>query len=166
MSVIRTLERGDGPAIFAAVDCSRSALGRWMSWYHEGYGVEDADSWLEQSLAGRNAGTSCHFAICDSDATLCGVIGFEDITDPAGRAMIGYWIRTPETGRGLGTSAVREALTWARATTQLTLVWAIVAEPNGASRRVLERNGFHPVSSAEANVSGDPQLMYELPLCR
>ena len=164
--MIRALDPGDGQAIFAAVDCSRAELRRWMSWYHDSYGPEDAESWLCRALAGRDAGTSCHFAICDSTALLRGLIGFEDITGPGGQAMIGYWVATPAAGRGLGTSAVGDALSWASTNTQLALVWAIVAEANVPSRRVLEANGFCSVRSAEPNVSGDSQVIYELPVCR
>jgi RimJ/RimL family protein N-acetyltransferase len=135
-----------------------------MSWYHDAYGPEDAESWLRQALAGRDAGTSCHFAICDSTSTLRGVIGFEDLTGPGGQAMIGYWVATPATGRGLGTSAVGDALSWARTNTQLALVWAIVAEAKVPSRRVLEANRFCSVRVDKHNISGDPQLIYELSL--
>jgi RimJ/RimL family protein N-acetyltransferase len=73
-------------------------------------------------------------------------------------------VATPATGRGLGTSAVGDALSWARTNTQLALVWAIVAEANVPSRRVLEANRFCSVRVDKHNISGDPQLIYELSL--
>lgn len=166
MSCLRPLAPNDSLAIYSAVDGSRPALRRWMSWYHDAYGVADAESWLRFTSTEQAAGRCQHFAICDDEAGLVGVIGFEDITED-GRAMIGYWIATPSTGRGLGTRAIRDALDWARAETQIDMVWAIVAEPNAASRRVLERNGFRLARVADdKSVSGDQQLIYELSLSR
>lgn len=163
MSAIRPLEATDAAAIFAAVDCSRDALRRWMSWYTDAYALDDARTWLEHALPERDAGRSAHFAV-DEDATLVGVIGFEDIGSPPGSAMIGYWLATPATGRGTGKRAIRDALSWARRHTDLRLVWAIVAEPNTASRRVLEANGFQVARTADTSHSGDAQLIYELSL--
>lgn len=135
-----------------------------MSSYHDAYGLADAETWLANALAERDAGTSCHFAIRESADGVHGVIGFEDIGTPDGQAMIGYWVSTPATGRGLATRAVRDALAWAQANPQIKLVWAIVAEPNAASRRVLEANRFHISRNSEPGFAGDPQLIYERPL--
>lgn len=164
MTVIGALEPTDAPAIFAAVDCSRVALRRWMSWYHDAYGLVDAESWLQDAIAARATGNSQHFAICDADGRLVGVLGFENIGAPPGRAMIGYWIATPATRRGLGTRAVRDAVAWARTHLGHTVVWAVVAAPNVASRHVLEANGFRAVRPGDANVQGDAQVIYELAL--
>ena len=74
-----------------------------MAWYHDAYGLSDSERWLQQAMTDRAAGSSCHFAISAPDGRLVGILGFEDIGAPPGRAMIGYWIATPATGRGLGT---------------------------------------------------------------
>lgn len=79
-----------------------------------------------------------------------------------GRAMIGYWLATPSAGRGLGTAAIREAIGWARDHLDVDTIWAVVAEPNAASRRVLESNGFHRARDAEPSHRGDRQIIYQL----
>jgi RimJ/RimL family protein N-acetyltransferase len=135
-----------------------------MSWYHDRYGPADAESWLRFASTEQARGACQHFAICDAESALVGLIGFEDIAED-GRAMIGYWIATPATGRGLGTRAVREAIEWGRKEPRIGTVWAVVAEPNRASQRVLERNGFQATHfSTEPSVAGDRQWIYELPL--
>jgi len=161
MQCLRDLESSDAPAIYSAVDSSRRALARWMSWYHESYRLEHAEEWLHQALIDRDAGMSHHFALCDLDGQLVGILGFEDIGKPQDQAMIGYWLATPSTGRGLGTAAIREATRWAQAHLQLNTIWAVVAEPNAASRRVLELNEFHRVRDAEPSHYGDRQMIYE-----
>jgi RimJ/RimL family protein N-acetyltransferase len=164
MPILRELDLSDAGAIYSALDRSRPALDRWMSWYHDTYRLEHADEWLLQTRSEREAGVSHHFGICEQDGGLVGVLGFEDIGRPDRSAMIGYWIATPSTGRGLGTAAIREALTWAREHLGVDMIWAIVATPNVASRRVLESNGFTYARDAEPTPHGDPQLIYELAL--
>jgi ribosomal-protein-serine acetyltransferase len=162
MSNLRPLDLADAPAVFAAVDCSRDALRRWMVWYRDEYDVDDAKSWIEQTLASRADGTGFHFAICSIDGTLLGVIGIEDVSETTGRAMLGYWVATPATGRGVATRAVEQVLGWARTQTGIRLVWALVAEANERSRRVVESNGFRVAGVRERDERGDVPLVYEL----
>jgi len=165
VSTIRPLRLSDSAAIFAAVDCSRDALRRWMEWYHDAYGLVDAEDWIQHALAARTEGTDFHFAVCEpDDSHVVGVVGVEDVNADVGRAMIGYWLATPATGRGLATRAVADVLQWARNETDIRTVWATAAERNVASRRVLEANGFREVGSRGTDERGDTQLLYEIPL--
>ena len=137
-----------------------------MVWYRDEYDVAAAESWIRQALASRDAGTGHHFAITDADDTLVGVIGLEDINETTGRAMTGYWVATPETGRGVARQAVADVLTWARFNTGIRVVWALVAETNAGSRRVVEANGFTVVGRRERDERGDVPLIYETELAR
>jgi ribosomal-protein-serine acetyltransferase len=166
MSVLRPLEVSDAPAVFAAADASRDALRRWMVWYRDTYGPEDAVSWVRHAVGAHAAGSAFHFAVCGSDGELAGVLGLEDVSDETGRAMLGYWVATPATGRGLGTRAVGEAVAWARGQPRLRVVWALVAETNERSRRVLEANGFRVVGAREQDERGDVPLVYEIELAQ
>jgi RimJ/RimL family protein N-acetyltransferase len=161
MSTIRPLDLADAPALFAAVDCSRDALRRWMEWYHDAYSLSDAETWITHTLAARSEGTGFHFAIVEADGRLVGTVGLEDV-NPASRAMLGYWIATPETRRGVATRSVGEALRWAQTNTGIRTVWAVAAELNAPSRRVLTANGFHRVGVRGIDSRGDVPLLYEL----
>jgi ribosomal-protein-serine acetyltransferase len=161
---LRPLELGDAPAICAAVDCSREALRRWMVWYRDDYDNRAAEVWLQHTRAVTEAGTGFHFAICEPDGSLVGVISLEDVNEETRRAMLGYWIATPATGRTIGRRAIKQALAWARRETRIRIIWALVAEANVPSRRVLEANGFRAVDSREVDERGDRPLVYELEL--
>ena len=50
---LRPLELTDAPAVFAAVDCSRDALRRWMVWYRDEYSLADAELWIQHTRAAR-----------------------------------------------------------------------------------------------------------------
>lgn len=158
---IRPLTSADAPALFAAVDSSREALQRWMVWCDDTYALDDARSWVDHTLSDRAAGTGAHFAICAPDGALIGVVSLEGIDAASGRAMLGYWVATPATGRGVARRSVDDVLRWARENSSIAVVWAIVAEANGGSRRVLEANAFSAVRAAKTDDRGDRTLIYE-----
>jgi RimJ/RimL family protein N-acetyltransferase len=115
-------------------------------------------------VASHAARTDFHFAVSDNDGQLAGVLSLESVSEETGRAMLGYWLATPATGRGLGTRAVAEALDWARGQSRLQVIWALVAETNEHSRRVLEANGFRVIGTREQDERGDVPLVYEVEL--
>ena len=164
MVTLRPIVIADAPAITAAVNQSRDALRRWMSWYRDDYDIDAATAWIEASLASAAAGTAYEFAILDGTNAVIGVVGLEDISEQSGRAMIGYWLATPMAGRQLGRQAVSRALAWARTKPDLRIVWAVVADANRASRRVLEVNGFRLVGTRGIDERGDIGLLYEVEL--
>ena len=135
-----------------------------MTWYRDTYGLADAETWVTQAVARHAAGTDFHFAVHDTEDTLAGVLSLENVSDETGRAMLGYWLATPTTGRGLGTRAVAEVLLWARRQSRLRVIWALVAEGNRPSRRVLEGNGFTVVDRRAPDERGDVPLVYEVEL--
>lgn len=59
------------------------------------------------------------------------------------RAEVGYALRSDHWGRGLASEAVSLAIDWALRTLDLHRVEADIDPRNDASRRVLERLGFH-----------------------
>ena len=164
MVSLRLLTLADAPAIAAAVDCSREALARWMVWYRDDYDVCAAEDWIRHTLATAATGTAFHFAILGPDDHVVGVISFEDISETPTRAMLGYWVASPSACRGIGRRAIAGALGWARAQSPIQIVWAVVAEPNTPSRRVLEVNAFRAVGARGTDERGDTQLIYELDL--
>ena len=161
---LRPLELHDAPAVYRALDSSRDALRRWMVWYRDDYDLGDAEAWIHNTVETAVAGRGFHFAIEDANAELIGVISVEDVSPESGRAMLGYWVATGATGRGVGRQAVGEVVTWARGQTNVTILWALVAEANIASRRVLEINGFREVGARDTDERGDRPLVYELEL--
>jgi RimJ/RimL family protein N-acetyltransferase len=164
MVTLRPIAETDASAVAAAVDQSRDALRRWMPWYRDQYSITDASTWIGASLAATAAGHGVQFAVIGHGNSLVGVIGFEDFSEQSGRAMIGYWLATPATGHGIGRQAIALALDWASARLGVRHVWAVVAEANGASRRVLEANRFQLVGSRGIDERGDLTLVYELEL--
>jgi RimJ/RimL family protein N-acetyltransferase len=80
--------------------------------------------------------------------------------------MLGYWVETPACGRGVASRSVAQALSWARADPRIQVVWAMVAEGNAASRRVVEKHGFSIAGRRPLDERGDVPLIYETSLRR
>jgi RimJ/RimL family protein N-acetyltransferase len=135
-----------------------------MVWYRDDYDLAAAESWIQQTLETAAAGTGVHFAIIDAKGGLVGVISIEDVNRESGRGMLGYWIATQATGRGLGRRAIEQVVAWAREQSAIATLWAIVADANVASRRVLEVSGFRSAGTRGRDERGDELLIYELEL--
>jgi ribosomal-protein-alanine N-acetyltransferase len=131
-----------------------------MPWYRSTYAPNDAAEWVRRSCAQHEAESSYHFAICDDADHLIGVISLEDVDARTGLAMLGYWVATPATGRGVATAAIGQLMTWAAAHTAIRRVWALIAPDNAASRRVAEANGLRPVAQS----ANPEQMRYEVEL--
>lgn len=162
MMNLRPLAPKDAVAVFQAADSSRPALRRWMVWYRDTYNLSDAEAWIQHATETAAAGTGFHFTILDAEQDLVGVIGLEGVGSESGRAMLGYWIATHATRRGLGRHAVEQMVAWARSLGTVKTIFALVAEPNVASRRILELNDFTVASTGDTDERGDVVLTYEL----
>jgi ribosomal-protein-alanine N-acetyltransferase len=76
------------------------------------------------------------------DRRLVGVCGLHQVM-PRQSAELGFWIGRPFWARGFATFAVGNMLGLAFGPLRLERVFARALETNRASRRVLEKNGFH-----------------------
>ena len=77
------------------------------------------------------------------DGTHVGDLCFKGL-DPSGTAEIGYGIQEAYQGQGYAAEAVDAVVAWALRQPAVTRVEAETEPNNRASRRVLEKCGFHP----------------------
>jgi len=83
------------------------------------------------------------FAIVENGSSnLVGLIGIHNIDHKNGKAEIGYFLWRDYWGRGYATEAVGLTLRYCFEWLNLRKVYAHVFEPNVASSKVLEKNGF------------------------
>lgn len=115
---------------------------------------------LEALLAEQTAGV-CHFHVAVTDGEILGRVNLVDVAD--GSAELGFRIAEKAAGRGLATAAVREVLTLAAETYDLTTLRASAATRNIGSRTVLTRTGFVPTGE-DVVLNGVPGLRYSLRL--
>ena len=84
----------------AAVNESRPELETWMAWYRPGYSRADAADWLRSAEEGWASGAEHSFVIVDrTTGAVLGTCGLNGIDRLDRWANLGYWVRTPATGR-------------------------------------------------------------------
>jgi [ribosomal protein S5]-alanine N-acetyltransferase len=88
------------------------------------------------------------FAVIDGDAIAGTINLFGIVRESLQSGTIGYWIDGARNGRGLGTGAVAEIVTYAFGELDLHRVEAATLVDNVSSQRVLEKNGFEQVGLA------------------
>lgn len=151
-AVVRPWRVQDAEALLDAVDRSRAELARWLPWATPGYASEDAAGWIalcERSWQERSA---YPFGVFAPDGAAIGGVGINRI-DAANRCgALGYWIATPQTGRGIARRAARAVVQFGFARVGLCRIEILILPDNGASRRVAESLGAQWECDARARV--------------
>lgn len=105
------------------------------------YTVEDADWWL--NMVSGQEGKDGIFRSIRVDGEIVGNISVERKADVYRRdAEIGYLLNRDQWSKGVMTQAVEQICKIAFEELDLLRITGLVDEPNAASRRVLEKNGF------------------------
>jgi ribosomal-protein-serine acetyltransferase len=139
--VLRPPGLADVPAIYAAVDESRTELEQWMPWCTPSYAESRVVAWVENVAMDRQVGRAYEFGIFDENGAFLGNCGLNTINLENKLANLGYWIRTSRTRCGFATSAVEAVARWGFSNTDLNRLEIVVALGNVASQRVAERAG-------------------------
>ena len=140
--LIRPHAACDITPMYKAVIESMASVGRWMSWCHEGYSMEDAQTWYERCAKAWVTEGDREFGIFDVDTgDVLGCVGINQINRVNRFANMGYWVRSTHAGRGIATTAARLASGYAFANLGLARIEIVALPDNVASRRVAEKLG-------------------------
>jgi len=140
----RLITPDDAPVLAELVRANREFLAPWEPRRGEEYFTEAGQrASIGASLAEQQYGRGLPWVIIDPDGAVVGRINLNNIVRGAAQsASLGYWLAEAATGRGIATGAVRDIARFAFAELGLDPVQADTLVHNGASQRVLERNGF------------------------
>ena len=116
---------------------------RYLSSPEEVFFYEDELEWYE-ALRREKRSEKVFAVIENSSSSPLGLVGLHRIDHHNGHAELGYFLAREHWGRGYGSEAVKLALEYAFDWLNLRKVYARVYEPNVASIRILEKNGFQP----------------------
>lgn len=143
--ILRPPREEDAQAINSAIEASRPELETWMEWAPSMRTVDDAVRWVRRIAAARNGPEPQDIPIGmfrRGDGAFLGGTGYHDIDWDVPCMSIGYWMSTPEVGKGY----VREAVTALTRVgfSQLGLRRMVItcAATNDRSRRVAEAAGY------------------------
>ncbi len=163
--VIRPYEPGDAEALAEAARESVAEVSPFMPWCHAGYGLADARTWIETTIAGRRDGTLFDFAIM-AGGRFAGGCGINSINVMDGVANLGYWVRTSCAGCGIAPAAVAQLLRWVFTNTSLDRIEIVAAVENTRSQRVAEKVGAErdAVLAKRTRVRGisSPAVLYSV----
>src|SRR3712207_8195160 len=95
---LRPLEPGDLDAIYEA--CQDPEIQRWTG-VPSPYLREHATSYLERSVAERQAGKALAFVAVDEQGTLLGNFSVMELDKAPGYGEIGYWVAKEARGQGV-----------------------------------------------------------------
>lgn len=143
--LLRSLEPGDGAALFEAVDASRAHLAPWMPWVDQHGDAQDSERYCRQSRGRWLLSQDFVIGIFDAaSGRVLGTSGFHLRHGPVslGIAEIGMWIRADAAGRHLGRRVLGLLLAWGfRQWPWQRIVWQCDVD-NLPSRRVAEACGL------------------------
>jgi RimJ/RimL family protein N-acetyltransferase len=142
--LLRPFRRRDVAPLVDAVRESMPELSAWLPWAHGSYGRADGLRFVRDSVAAWAEGRAHDFAIRarDDDERHLGNISVWPTSRREQSGEIGYWIATPESGKGLATEAGARVLQVAFEELGLHRVILRVAVGNEASERVADKLGF------------------------
>ncbi|WP_017611878.1 GNAT family N-acetyltransferase [Nocardiopsis salina] len=150
MAHTRLARLEDAAEIAARLVENRSFLAPWEPVRPEEYFTAQGQyRLLDQQLTGYIDGHEVPLVVTDDTDRIVGRITVNGIVRGALQsAAIGYWIASSHNGRGLATAAVGEVKSLAFGPLGLHRLQAETVPHNGASQRVLRRNGFQPFGLA------------------
>ncbi len=139
---VRAFREGDVQPLHEAVCESIAEVAPFETWCHPGYSLDEAREYVEWWIKARARRSAFYYAVEDTASSrLLGACGVSDVTSEHRHAMLGYWVRTSETGRGVATTAARLVVAAAFADLSLLRVSIGVPVANAASHRVVAKLG-------------------------
>ena len=128
-------------AMNATVLASRTHIGRWLSWCHDGYCLDDAVRWTAFCQRQWAEGTQYAFAIFGADEQLLGGVGLSQVDRGDRRANLGYWLGDTAVGFGYATRASTAVCRFGFEHLDLERIEIVAAIGNLSSQRCAERIG-------------------------
>jgi ribosomal-protein-alanine N-acetyltransferase len=156
---LRELTEDDVPAWFARASDPESAV---LAGDPIPESVEMGVQWLQRHRERFRQQAAIRWAIVPKGSTdSVGTIGLSITSKEARIAELGIVIGRACWGKGIGTSAARVVTDYAFSALGLAEIQAEVLQRNQASRRLLEKVGFHLLRS----IPGDPQSLADFEDC-
>ncbi len=140
--VVRPFRRGDGLAIFAAVDEDREHLARWLPWVHHHRTWEDSESYARRAAGMWVTREDLAVALFSPSGRFVGGSGLHRFDWETRSFEIGYWLRRSATGQGIVTEATELLTALAFERLAATRVEIRCSPPNAASIAIPRRLGF------------------------
>jgi RimJ/RimL family protein N-acetyltransferase len=139
---LRPVAEAHVDGLHAGVAASIAEMAPWLPWCHDGYQRAEMAEFVRHARRTRDLGTEHHLATLDArDGHVLGACALRITDERSAMGEIGYWVATPETGRGVAARSTRLLAAWGFTGLGLERIEVIPAVTNLASRTVAERAG-------------------------
>jgi ribosomal-protein-serine acetyltransferase len=139
---LRAWQPRDAADLFEAAHSSVASVGRWLPWCHAGYGVADANDWIDHCQRGWADNEHFAFAVFDrATGELVGSVGLNQRNRQERSANLGYWVRQSRQGQGIATCAARLVAGFGFGQLALIRIEIVARPENHPSRRTAEKVG-------------------------
>ena len=141
---LRPLADSDADPLFEAVDSSREALKRWLSWVPKAEGAGEEAAFIRRAREEAARSESSVWGVFESRSErLAGVASLGGLApSERGRGRFCVWIRADRRDRGYATEAGRLLVGHAFRRSGLHRIFARIDPANRGARRVLRKVGF------------------------
>ncbi len=139
---LRAFRADDVQPLYEAVNESIPEVAPFETWCHPGYSLDEAKDYVTWWIQAWERKRAFNYVIEDAASLeFLGSCGMHEISDEHRHAMLGYWVRTSATRRGVATHAARLVATTAFADLDLLRIAIGVPVANTPSHRVAEKLG-------------------------
>jgi len=140
--IVRSFRPADAEHLHAAVRESIDEVAPYETWCHAGYTLDEASEYVDWWIEARERRMAYYYVVEDKKSEhFLGVCGLSDYSTEHRHAMLGYWIRTSWTGRGVATQAARRVCEAGFSDLDLIRISIMVPIGNPASGRVARKLG-------------------------
>ena len=139
---IRRFRMEDMLPFYEAVRESAQDAYQWLPWCHPGYSLEDSRIWIQLQSTLFDSGMEYNFLVVEEKTgKILGGTGINSIHHLHQYGMLGYWVRSGYTGKGIATSAALKTIQFGFDVLKLNRIEILIATNNIASKRVAEKTG-------------------------
>jgi RimJ/RimL family protein N-acetyltransferase len=139
---VRAFREADIQPLYEAACESIAEVAPFETWCHPGYSLDEAREYVEWWIQAWEKKRAFNYVIEDAASLeFLGSCGVHEISDEHRHAMLGYWVRTSQTQRGIATRAARLVASAAFADLDLLRVAIGVPVANTPSHRVVAKLG-------------------------
>lgn len=138
---LRPWQERDATALHDAMRESQESIGRWLSWCHPAYDLEEAMAWIAHCQATWRQGDQYAFAVFDPGNQLLGSVDIKLHDRRIRCGSVGYWMRQSKQRLGLCPRAVAPLVEFGFDVLGLQRLEILAATENRSSRRVAEKLG-------------------------
>lgn len=138
---LRPWRESDAHSLYAAMRESQESIGRWLSWCHPAYDLQDAMAWIAHCRNTWRRGEQYAFAVLAPDGQLLGSVDIKLHDRRIRCGNVGYWMRQSRQRLGVCPRALASLAGFGFGVLGLQRLEILAATGNLPSRRAAEKLG-------------------------